>query len=432
MKNKRYALELLRKKVRGEEKITYTKITDLTGYSKRQLIRLSSQIEEKDIDSLLVHGNLGKDSNNSAPKKEVNYIVQFKNKYPEISISQFQDIYHEDIVWNPAFKSDVIKYSLKIRSYYFYEMLFRNQGWKSTIKHRKFGHKSESHPLRDATSRKGVLIIVDGTPFDWFQNGLKQSLHLAIDDATGEILAGWFMASECLIGYCYLLKLLITKHGIPENFYSDRYAVFYNKDDEELTQFGRMCEQLGINMIFANTPQAKGKVERWNLTIQNRLINDIKRYNIKSIEQLNKWFNSFYIKYLNKKFAYEPREKESLYIPLDKKRDLSLIFCRKENRTILNGNVISYDSTYYQIINHDGINYPMFKGTKVKLLIDIFDPTFIRIEYRNKVFNTQKIENKLTPAQKSMQTRIQNKKDREAALALRDLKFSKGDISKKV
>ena len=372
MKNKRYALELLHKKVNGEEKITYKEISRLTGYTKQHLIRLSSQTQEKDIDSLLVHGNLGKDSNNSASKEEVNYIVQFKKKYPEISISQFQDIYHEDVVWNPLFKDDIIKYKLKIRSYYFYEMLFRNQGWKSTIKHRKFGHKSESHPLRDATPKRGVLIIIDGTPFDWFQNSRKQSLHLAIDDATGEIIAGWFMASECLIGYCHLLKLIITKKGVPEYFYSDRYAVFYNEDDEELTQFGRMCEQLAINMIFANTPQAKGKVERWNLTIQNRLIVDIKRYNIKSVNELNKWFNSFYVKYLNKKFAYQSREEESMFVPLDKKRDLSLIFCRKELRTILNGNVISYDSYYYPIINKDGTNYPMFKGTKVTLLIDIF------------------------------------------------------------
>ena len=425
MKNKKHALELLQKKVRGEEKITYNEISRLTSYSKRQLIRLSIQIEKKDIDSLLVNGNLGKDSNHSAPEEEVNYIVQFKKKYPSISISQFQDVYHEDIVWNPKLNDDVIKYKLKIRSYYFYEMLFRKQNWKSTIRHRKFGQKSESHPLRDATPKRGVLVIIDGTPFDWFQNGLKQSLHLAIDDATGEILAGYFMVSECLIGYCYLLKFIITKHGIPENFYSDRYAVFYNEDHEELTQFGRMCQNFGINMIFANTPQAKGKVERWNLTIQNRLLIDIKRFNITSVDQLNIWFNKFYIKYLNKKFSYEPKEKETMFVSLDKSLDLSLIFCRKEKRTILNGNVVSYNSFYYQIINDAGFNYPMFKGTKVKILIDIFNPELVRIEYRNKVFNTNKLENHVTKAQKNIQTRIQNKKDRDAALALRDLKFKR-------
>ena len=118
-------------------------------------------------------------------------------------------------------------------------------------------------------------------------------------------------------------------------------------------------------MIFDNSPQAKGKVERWNYTVQSRLLVDIQRHNIKSVDQLNIWFNKFYIKYLNKKFAYDPKEETIAFVSLDKKRDLSIIFCRKEERTILDGNVISYDSTYYQIINEDGLNYPMFKGSKV-------------------------------------------------------------------
>ena len=412
---------MLKQKINDERKITYKEISHLTGYTKQHLIRLSGQTEEKDIDSLLVHGNVGHVSHNSAPIEEVNYIVQFKKKYPEISIAQFQDVYHEDIIWNKSFRKDVSKYKLKVRSYYFYEMLFRKQGWKSTIKHKCFNQLSESHPLRDASKRRGILIIIDGTPLDWFSNDRKQSLHLAIDDATGQILAGWFMATECLIGYCHLLKLIITKHGIPENFYSDRYSVFYNEEDKQLTQFGRMCKQLGINMIFANTPQAKGKVEKWNATIQNRLLVDIKRFNIQDVDHLNKWFNSFYMKYLNRKFSYDPKEKEKEFVPLDKHTDLSLIFCRKEERKILSGNCIMYGKYYYQIINKDGYNYPMFKGTAVKVLIDIFNNDLVRIEYRNKIFNTYKLHNQMTANEKRRLTIIQNKKDLEAALAKRDL-----------
>lgn len=74
-----------------------------------------------------------------------------------------------------------------------------------------------------------------------------------------------------------------------------------------------MCEDLGINIIVANTPQAKDKVEKWNNTIQNRLINDIKVYNIKSIDVLNKFFNDYYCNYLNQKYAYEPIDKNSAY-----------------------------------------------------------------------------------------------------------------------
>lgn len=72
-----------------------------------------------------------------------------------------------------------------------------------------------------------------------------------------------------------MLEILVTKYGIPENIYCDKHTVLISPIDGNLTQFGHMCEDLGINIIAANTPQAKGKVEKWNNTIQNRLINDI-------------------------------------------------------------------------------------------------------------------------------------------------------------
>lgn len=192
----------------------------------------------------------------------------------------------------------------------------------------------------------------------------------------------------------------VTKHGTSENFYSDRYSVFFNEQDQEPTQFGRMCKQLGINMIFANTPQAKGKVERWNFTIQNRLLIDIRRFNIKTIDELKKWFNHYYIKYLNKKFAYEPKEEGNVFVKIDRRKtDLSLIFCRKEERKILNGNCIPYYGHYYQIINNDGTSYPMFKGTSITVLEDIFNHN-VRIKYRNKAFLTKRVEDKITPSEK--------------------------------
>ena len=88
------------------------------------------------------------------------------------------------------------------------------------------------------------------------------------------------MPTECLEGYVHMLEILVNKYGIPENFYSDKHTILINPKDGELTNFGYMCEDLGINIIAANTSQAKGKVEKWNKTIQNRLVNDIKRYNI--------------------------------------------------------------------------------------------------------------------------------------------------------
>ena len=415
--NKEYALILLKEKINGHRVITYEQIVELTGYSKRHLIRLSIDIENKDIDSMLIHANTGEPSHNSASDSEIQYIKEFKKQYPNISISQFMDIYHEDIIFNPDKLEDIYKYNLKQRSYSFFKDFYRNNGYKSPRKHRCFKGKN-SHPLREPSPRRGILIMIDGTPHDWFENGKKFSLHLAIDDATGEILAGWFMPTECLEGYCYMLKILIQKFGIPENIYSDRHTILKSPVDGKLTQFGRMCDELGINMIFAETAQAKGKVEKKNDTIQGRLINDIKRYQIKTYTELNRFFNEKYIDYLNHKFAYEPKENESAFEPIDNDFDLSHIFCIKEKRKILDGCVFSYSNNYYQLLDENGVIVKIFKGTDITVMEDIFEHT-IRAEYRKKVYSTRQIAGHRQDPVKRQQ-KIQNQKELDEYLRLQN------------
>ena len=408
MKNKKYALQLLKEKINGERIISFVSISELSGYSERQIRRWSKDIENKDIDSLLIHANKGKTPNNASSNTELEYLKDFKKQYPNISISQFMDIYHEDIIFNSDKLEDIHKYNLKKRSYSFFKDFYRKNGYKSPRKHRCFKGK-DSHPLREPSPRRGILIMIDGTPHDWFENGKKFSLHLAIDDATGEILAGWFMPNECLEGYCYMLKILIQKYGIPENIYSDKHTIFKSPVDGNLTQFGRMCEEFGINMIFAETAEAKGKVEKKNDTIQGRLINDIKRYQIKTYTQLNNFFNEKYIDYLNHKFSYQPKEDESAFEPIDSNFDFSNILCIKEKRKILDGCVFSYSNNYYQLLDESGIIVKIFKGTDITVMEDIFDHT-IRAEYRKKVYSTRQIAGHKQDPMKRQQ-KIQNQKE---------------------
>lgn len=417
MKNKKYALQLLKEKINGERLISFVSISELSGYSEKQIRRWSKDIENKDIDSFLTHANKGKTPNNAASDTELEYLKNFKKQYPNISISQFMDIYHEDIIFNPDKLEDIYKYNLKKRSYSFFKDFYRNNGYKSPRKHRCFKGKN-SHPLREPSPRRGILIMIDGTPHDWFENGKKFSLHLAIDDATGEILAGWFMLTECLEGYCYMLKILIQKFGIPENIYSDKHTIFKSPVDGKLTQFGRMCDELGINMIFAGTAQAKGKVEKKNDTIQGRLINDIKRYQIKTYTELNKFFNNKYIDYLNHKFSYPSKEDESAFEPIDSDFDFSNILCIKEKRKILDGCVFSYSNNYYQLINENGVIVKIFKGTDITVMEDIFDHT-IRVEYRKKVYSTKQIAGHRQDPVKRQQ-KIQNQKELDEYLRLQN------------
>lgn len=418
LKDKEKALELLKQKINGEIIMTYQEIAKKSGYERKQINRFLNEIEKRDIDSILIHGNTGRKPAITASDQEVEYIKEFKKQYPKVSISQFMDIYHEDVIWNKEKQNEVKKYNLKVRSKSFFQQLYKKEGWKSPIKHRCFKHNEDVHSLRDPMPRRGMLIMTDGTPLDWFNNGKKFSLHITLDDATGELLSGWFTPTECQLGYCYTFKIMFEKHGIPEVIYADRTSVLWTEVEGNRTQVARMLDELGIELIFANTSQAKGKVEKMNETLQNRLLNDIKRFNIKTYEELNKWFNDFYIDYINKKFAYEPKEKETEFIPLDN-IDLTKIMCIKDERTILNGNMISYNNHYYIPINDDGTDYVFYKGTKVEVWADVFKP-IIRIYKNNKLYNTRMIEGHKNDPIKREQKRIQDQKELEKLFKERD------------
>lgn len=418
MHNKEYALKLVQDKKNGLNNYSYLQIANLTGYSKKQIYRLNKKLNEKDIDSILVHGLTGKPSNNSPSSKEVEFIKNFKNQYPVISIAQFMDIYHEDVLFNPKMKKVIEENHLQIRSYSFFDSLYKQQGWVSPIKHKEFVKNYIAHPLREPSPRRGFLIMIDGTPYDWFSNGKLFSLHLAVDDATDEILCGWFMPTECLEGYTRLLYLLLTKYGIPENIYSDRHSVLIPRKEDGTTTFGSICKDLGINQIAALTPEAKGKVERMNKTLQNRLLNDIKRFNIKTYNELNEWFNSYYKKYLNKKFAYKPKEKEKAFVKLGK-TNLEYILCTRQERTILDGCVFSYKEHYYKILTSENEIKTLFKGTKVMVYENILNQK-IYIKYYDKFYNTQVLQDRVSRSEKIRITKVENQKILEQVLKERD------------
>lgn len=260
--------------------------------------------------------------------------------------------------------------------------------------------------------------MIDGTPYDWFSNGKLFSLHLAIDDATGEILCGWFMPTECLEGYTKLLYLLLTKYGIPENIYSDRHSVLIPRKEDGSTTFGTICKDLGINQIAALTPEAKGKVERMNKTLQNRLLNDIKRFNIKTYTELNEWFNSYYKNYINKKFAYKPKEKEKVFVKLGK-TNLEYILCIRQERTMLDGCVISYNGHYYKVITKNNELKSIFKGTKVIVYENILNHN-IYVKYYDLFYSIQILHDMISRSEKIRITKIENQKILEQVLKERD------------
>ena len=141
-------------------------------------------------------------------------------------------------------------------------------------------------------------------------------------------------------------------------------------------------------------------------------------FNIKTYDELNKWFNDYYIDYLNKKFSYSPLEEETDFIPLNN-TDLSTIMCIKVDRKILNGNMISINNNYYIPINSDGSDFVFYKGTTVEVWQDVFTND-IRIFKNNKIYNTRKIEGHRVDMKKKEQKIIDDQKQLEVLLRERD------------
>ncbi len=145
-----------------------------------------------------------------------------------------------------------------------------------------------------------MMLQADGTPHDWFGCGKKYSLHGFIDDATGSVTGLYMCEHECLLGYLEVTRQTLKNFGIPLSLYPDKYSVFFpaaNKEnsltiEEQLkgmhrsvTQFGRIMDELGIEMFPASSPQAKGRVERLWETLQSRLVTEFRINNVTTIEQ---------------------------------------------------------------------------------------------------------------------------------------------------
>lgn len=381
-KDKKLALEMLKSKF-TDSSISYGMISRLTGYDRRSLMRFAKELCEKTSDEILLHGNTGRKPAITASQSEIDYVCDFKRRYPHITIAQFRDIFIEDVIENPEMQPDVEKYDLFPRSISWFRQLFLKQGWTSpAAKPARIDGNHITHPIRDPASKMGALAQIDGTPFDWFGDGRKYTLHLAVDDATTSVLSGWFMPTECTSGYCHVMKQMIDSYGIPESLYSDKDSIFRSTKAGTPTQFADMMKDLNIRMIFANSPEAKGRIERYNGTAQLRLPNDIIRFNIKDYDELNAWFNNFYRIYLNKKFAFPARDPNSSFLPPQSDYDPNSIFRLRFQRKI-NSEMISFEKKLFKPVDDNGRVQVIRNGTQVKVFKDVFTEE-LYIEYYGK------------------------------------------------
>jgi transposase len=226
--------------------------------------------------------------------------------------------------------------------------------------------------IRERRPRFGELIQIDGSPHDWFEGrGLRCTLIVFIDDATNRLTASRFTPSETTRAYLETVRAHVLAHGVPLAFYSDRHGIFrVNAKDAQSgdgkTEFGRVAERLGIEPIHARTPQAKGRVERANQTLQDRLVKEMRFQNVSSIEEANMYLPAF-IERWNKRFSVNPRNEATAHWPWTNTPEaLDDALARREERILSKALTFSSAGTKY-CVRTSGPGTAL-RGAKVSLL----------------------------------------------------------------
>lgn len=182
----------------------------------------------------------------------------------------------------------------------------------------KKGGTVRAHPMRERRARFGELIQIDGSPHDWFEGrGDYCTLLVFIDDATGQLTQLRFAPTETTLNYMRVLHDHILAHGVPAALYSDKHSIFRINaavvDPKAETQFSRAARELGIDSIHAHSPQAKGRVERANQTLQDRLIKEMRLAGINDMDSANVWLPS-YIADHNRRFAVAAKDTSDAHL----------------------------------------------------------------------------------------------------------------------
>lgn len=236
---------------------------------------------------------------------------------------------------------------------------------------------TDAHSRRPRAAYFGELQQMDATPFEWIPGNIWH-LHLAIDDASGTVTGAYFDTQETLNGYYHVFHQILTTYGIPYKFFTDRRTVFtYKKkispslDEDTYTQFAYACKQLGVELESSSVPQAKGRVERLNQTLQSRLPIELRLAGISTIDAANEFLNS-YIKEFNKKFALPLKGIRSVFEMQPQNDKINLILAVLCERTVDSGHCLRHSNKYYRMLDSKGLQVHYRKGTKA-MFIQAFD-----------------------------------------------------------
>lgn len=263
-----------------------------------------------------------------------------------------------------------------------------------TVKH-KLKRRSKLRQRRTRQSQVGLMVQFDGSPHNWFGSE-KCTMIAGIDDASSTFLAGEFFDSENTFDCMKVLESIILKFGIFRILYVDRAGLYGGIKRSGFSQVTRALGELGIQVIYAQSPEGKGRVERLFRTLQDRLIPELRINGIQSRDLANRYLRDIYMPDHNHRFAVKPENDESGFVKLDPSVNLRSIFCIKESRTVGKDHTISIKAERYRVIPIDGQS---IAGRRLEIR---FYPEAFEVLLVNQLIEVQKIkpEHKLTEKDK--------------------------------
>jgi len=315
---------------------------ELLGISKRQFRRLVAAYRQGGI-AALAHGNRG-----SVPANRISELVRqeilrlAKETYRDYNDCHFT----EELAEQP--EPIVVSRSTLRR-------IRRAAGQGSPRKRRAPGYRSR----RERYAQAGMLLQTDGSRHDWLEGrGPWLTLVGMIDDANNEIPGACFREEEDAAGYFLVLQQVCLYKGLPQAVYADQHTIFQSPSqptvEQELygelprTQFGRLVDELGIQLIAARSPQAKGRIERLWGTLQDRLVKELRKAGACDLETANRVLAAYLPKF-NARFQVEAAEPGSAYVPWPQECDPLDYFCFKYTRTVTNDNTVPFNKHRLQI-----------------------------------------------------------------------------------
>ena len=310
--------------------------------SVRQVFRLKARVRTRGARGV-IHGNTGRRPANAKP-------VSLRQRVLELHETQFPK--YNDYHFAEALEED---YRLKVNP----ETLRR---WlrAAAIPAKRRHHSPSNHRRRrERRARFGELVFIDGSPHPWLgPDRPPATLILATDDATGIPLYGQFDPQETL-NCCFSVFYRVSRlYGLPEALYLDRAGQFtttrhggthvFQRDDQP-THFEIAMQTLAVQLIFADSPQARGRGERINQSFQDRLVAELDHHHITDPAQATDYLNRVFIPKYAKRFGVQPRDSNSAFRPIPEGVDLRTVLCAKTTREVANDNTISYQGQTYQL-----------------------------------------------------------------------------------